>query len=292
MQSELLPTTIRSVTACIDWISATRLIDRDGKADLNNVVYNRFADDEWTETRATNGYTLAWRNDIGIVQMVNPYRKDMGTHVMYTGKVLRKIEEITKVKALDILDYHIRNSDNLTRVDIAIDCYNTGMNIDALAMDWKARNVKTRARTGFRIEDLDGKGTTLYIGSRTKRKKLLRIYDKAAEQKIDGDWIRIELQVMGEPILDMVKLMESGKDDFANIVRSIIKGYCDFNQNSVWNEVFTSDSISISSQKVTKGDTREWIFNQCVPAIVRECRIDATFWEQLQLAFIAEMNEG
>lgn len=284
-------TTIKSISSAIDWISVTcdhSSIRRSGI----NMVYNYFADDAWAECRASNGYTLAHKNDVGIVQMVNLQRYDMGTHIIYSGKTLRKIESTTEKTSMDILRYHIENKDNLRRLDIAIDVWNYGLSIDELAVSWACGDAVSRARTCTEIRDVDGKhGHTLYIGSRKRRKKLLRIYDKASEQGIDADWIRIELQVMGSPIGDVYQALDDAHD-ITSVILGTIRGYCDFPRVALWRDIFDNPAIAVSSIPVHEGDTRTWILKQCLPAIARECRLDIHFWEQFQLALSYEIGEG
>lgn len=86
---------------------------------------------------------------------------------------------------------------NITRLDVALDCFDSEISLDdihdAVVLHnyrtlWKSVDYTTSIRRGQ-----SHCGRTFQFGSR-RSNALLRIYDKAAEQGIDGYWVRLELQ--------------------------------------------------------------------------------------------------
>lgn len=92
----------------------------------------------------------------------------------------------------------------VTRIDIAYDDRPQDAQAGLLDLDTIIEAVKadayvSRARSVRLMQTLKGgKGTTLYFGS-GQSDSLLRIYDKAAEQKLDDEhWVRVEIQLRRE----------------------------------------------------------------------------------------------
>ena len=83
-----------------------------------------------------------------------------------------------------------------TRVDIAIDYYDIDLLNDG--WNWMHKPVKTR-----RFFAPDGKLETLYIGAPSSDRQI-RIYDKAKEQGIEGQWTRVEVQLRHKACKELI----------------------------------------------------------------------------------------
>ena len=163
--------------------------------------------EDWETVRGGVGYDLGARHITGVKKLKSSTREDMGIHVIYSGTSLRRIEEHYKMDLVDLLRFHRLKGDKVARLDVAIDLINTGVAVDDFVRDYHEKRVRTLTKQGTVIKGLDSDDYTFYIGSRKARKKLLRIYNKAAEQKIEGDWIRVELQVMGKPATNLADIL-------------------------------------------------------------------------------------
>ena len=139
------------------------------------------------------GYTNAIRFSNGVVAMNNPNQSRMGTYVVYSGSAIANVMESME----DVIDFHMGMGHRISRLDLAVDAIDSDLDIWELAQQYKEKKCKTAAKSGAIMKDLDYEGDTLYIGSTKKRKKLLRVYNKAVEMGLDGiNWKRIELQLM------------------------------------------------------------------------------------------------
>lgn len=112
-----------------------------------------------------------------------------GIRAVFSGKALP-----TALYGLRVLQSAIENDWKPTRIDIALDTFNFGVTVE----DWY--NEVYEANSGNKQRSIDFKhsrsGDTLTIGSRHSE-KYMRIYDKAAQQGLDNDWVRLEVETKG-----------------------------------------------------------------------------------------------
>lgn len=238
----------------------------------------------WNPCKPKYGYDIGTKHDTGVLKFSSQTRNDMGIHIIYTGKTIRRCQDTYNMNALDILGFHLVKQDKIARMDVAIDFINCDTPVKVFQKAFESGHCKTRLRSASVVKSLTNSGYTLYIGSRKNRKKLLRIYNKAAEQKIDGDWIRVELQVMQEPATVLAyKMFES--DEPEKCIVGAIDKVCSFPTIEVWKEI-TSDNpqIKIGSVGSNDANTRRWLEMQVVPALAREIRLDYDYWIQFKLA--------
>lgn len=279
LQEELQACGIRETRLLIDWISTTAPYVKHEARMIAHPSLGTF--EGWEDSNGKMGYTIGAKHVTGTSILKNDSREDMGVHIIYSGKSLSNIEREFKVKPIDVLRHHIFRRDKIARLDIAIDFINWELNVIDFENAFMNKDCQTRLRSATKVASLTGKGETLYIGSRTKRKKLVRVYDKAAELGLQGDWIRLEYQIMGKPATNAGKLMASEK----SLVDAIIKiavGICTFPTITAFNQATEGIAgVKIGTISGEKGNTREWISKQCVPAIAKLIILDADYWIQL-----------
>ena len=144
----------------IDWLAAT-------SHSLAMPALFHFAypidDPLWHEVRASNGYSRAIENRRGTRIMENVHREDMFTHIVYTGKCLLDHQAEENVACDNILNFHVRRGDVITRIDLAIDVYDSALDIGQLYRSLKVGASTTRMRRYSFITDNDN-GKTLYLG--------------------------------------------------------------------------------------------------------------------------------
>lgn len=85
-----------------------------------------------------------------------------------------------------------------TRVDVAFDVKNSNGTIEELYQSWLQKETKTLARQAMWVESVKSefRANTVYFGARESSPRILRAYDKAAQQKLMGiSWLRLEAEV-------------------------------------------------------------------------------------------------
>lgn len=275
----------------IDWISCTshgRL--KNGFRFCYPTLTNHT---QWEAVKGMMGYDNAYRHTTGVLMLKSSKREDMGTHIVHSGKALSRINERWQRNALSLLEFYVNNGASIARVDIAVDIYNSGMDIASLAKQLKSKKCVTRSKSGLFIESMDGQGDTLYVGSIKKRKKLLRIYDKGAESGVGGDWIRVEYEVHGKPATQAsIEIIES--IDRADTMIRIVKGYADFPDDKIWDEIFGGVApVYLGSQTSSDGDTEDWLMNTVAKVVGRRVALDDTFLSRfMERVAVFELVEG
>jgi DNA relaxase NicK len=267
----------------IDWIEVTAFSI---KTAIDERIYGRAH--KIKHSRGMNGYSDCTTTEHMVKILTSSNRADMGQHIIYSGKSLADIERKGIMTKLQILQQHIDAGHKLTRLDVYVDAINSGLDIDNLFQQARNKLVDTRARKILYMTD-GATGQTLYVGSKSKRKKLLRIYDKAAEQGVDGDWKRIELQVMRDSAYSLASSLSNGQS-MTDLIIGSIRGFADFKTDSVWSAIMDYDKVQIASQRHQGKQTQEWIIKQVIPALARECVADFQFWTQFSLLLNEHME--
>ena len=124
--------------------------------------------------------------------------ENMGVCVDMSGTGCRAFETYSTINWTELMEILFYNHDdyNVTRLDMAYDDHTGILDIDVLRDDTDDHLYVSRSRT-WKVE-YGSKGTTIYHGS-PKSDMYIRIYDKAAEQELEGvHWIRVEMQMRDE----------------------------------------------------------------------------------------------
>lgn len=178
----------------IDWLELTLLRPTYSKKIIDKVSLN-IEDFKKLET-GLNGYKDRYIcQNTGAVFLENGSR-EMGEHLTLSGSACRYyynfIDDLTSLTYLLAHDPAI----NITRLDLALDIFNKGL-FDKCLAEYKKDNFVCKFKTTKHLETKKAgvtTGGTLYFGSRSSQ-VMIRIYDKAAEQKKDLDWTRIEIVI-------------------------------------------------------------------------------------------------
>lgn len=141
----------------------------------------------------------------------------------------------TQLAALDrqnishgrMIDRALACQGKITRLDIAVDLYDWGVDIEAIRKQFEAGEVDTKAGLGglykgIAIDRTAQVGQTLYIGS-SKSNRQMRIYDKAAEQGVPGDWVRVELVARKELAHNIA--LDMSREGVPNAGRAAIRAF-------------------------------------------------------------------
>lgn len=255
----------------IDWISFTDLSRERWRlpAWLNGLASE--------EGKGMNGYDRSKKFTDGTLQLRSSSRPEMGVHYIMTGQVVNRLRErgftdYQTMAYVDARDYR------LSRIDLALDMQNTEFDIDVLIDQWQSEACITSIRSKpHYVADVERQVETLYIGSRKTRKKMLRVYRKDVEMKIDDmKWVRIEAELRGQNAQRAKEAIIDNQDIDISI-RAIIRGIADFPEYDRWIEAMTAIPQKLPVKAWEKGDTRKWLLTQVAPALAREISYDDTF---------------
>lgn len=215
---------------------------------------------------ARNGYKTAWRNCDGAICQWNTERPEMRVLTQYSGRTLERYKD-RGLDACILLQLHgIRDDSRLTRIDLAFDLHDTGKSIPDWYDQLKHGNIKCTTSKSNLIVGVDG-GETLYIGSR-QSDKFLRIYNKAAEQAVPGDWIRVELEIKGDMARELgPKLTNASPLHMAAVAKAILWSMVQFDDD-IWKHLCSDGcmpDIVISHKK--SDNIKGWLADQVAPAL-------------------------
>lgn len=248
----------------IDWLAFTQPLTLLPSPSLYAPVARNSGN--WYVDRPHNGYKTAYRNQHGVLCQWNDERPEMRVHTQYSGETLTRCQD-AGLSPMQIVQCHAIHDDwRLTRIDLAFDLYNSPVDIEGLYKEITKGNIKMSTTKANLLKGADG-GQTLYIGSR-QSDKFIRIYDKAVEQSLPGNWIRIELEIKGEtareigkrlPLLVGAQLSGIAKELLWNMVQFKDKTYQHLCSEK------TPIDFTISHKK--SDNLKSWLADQVAPAI-------------------------
>lgn len=270
------------LSAHVDWISATLLGKKyqlHTKNSIKRIVSGYLPVDisclNWISTKPHNGYTSAMMSETGILVMGNPDRADMGVHIVMSGGTLAN-NELVGITTKSVIDFVVNDEHRMSRLDIAIDARESGLEVETLAQYADNDQWKTKARSAPYIDDKKKQGKTLYVGSMQNRTKLFRVYDKAIEQNVIGDWKRYELALYGQHAISSAK-MASDTDNLESLIQGLIKGFIDFPSDKTYQEIMSSDAIKLAVPQKEQGNTEKWLLSQVAPAMAKVLELHPEF---------------
>jgi len=144
---------------------------------------------------------------------------DVATNLDLQGvKVTMSGSYLLRINTREVIKSVVDNGLNVTRIDVSIDIHDSECKVTQFYDEYRAGHTGRKYVTSL-VEGTTG--ATFYIGSRTSE-KMVRIYDKAAEQGKEGDWIRFELECKGDTARSAIKSLYRGDYGvFAGVIASI-----------------------------------------------------------------------
>lgn len=282
----------------LDWLSFTVKIRRPYDfLDLWNDVPRWFNTRRalWTNAKALYGYTVAISMGVGILAMCHPGKPEMGVHVQLSGQGLEELN-LSTIKLIELLAFVENSGGNVTRVDLAIDAFDSKLSIEYLAFLLEEPTTEAATRKHLYMANSEG-GETLYIGSEASDRRL-RAYNKAAERLSKGadigdntDWIRIELVLRGDKAKAFASMLCKRGGYLPEVVKEWVQGFVKFNGSEAWKNIMgDSKSVAaVSHRKIT--NSQKWLLSTVTKALAREMFRDEQFRERFKERLEAEIYE-
>lgn len=250
----------------IDYLSATVKGNgaRTDFAFLN--AFNELSDPK--PVRAVNGYNMGIQWAFGAMCLWHTEKPAMGTHFILSGKPLAALHN-EGYDAVWLANRFTQSGANLTRIDLALDIYDSGLpKPDEMYYKFKNGEKKGRTRNASLIDRTDT-GSTFYAGS-WHSDRFYRYYNKAAEQGLKTDWMRLELVNKASYARSFqVYFAQNPTVSFAqSVFRGTIKAMANFDIEQ-WKAVLEGEAQKLSLPQHIGGKTREWILTQVASAITR-----------------------
>lgn len=227
----------------------------------------------WIEVAPMNGYSYAVRHPFGHIVMSNLKRADMGVHVMFSGSALNHL--LTGgIDQFALIRWAVGEGAKVTRIDLAVDLYGTPVDMDRLYKSKQVKGHEGAARKRERRENDEG-GYTIYFGSR-KSDKMLRVYNKAAEQGLDGViWTRFEMEFKSDPAHEVATtVMSMTFDDAMLYTMGLVKGQYNAD-DPLYQELLRSSGRQVPTTKDTSNSTLDWLMNSVAKTMAKQMRLNS-----------------
>lgn len=270
-------------TATVDWLSYTAI---GGAGDLPAAVKKY----KLLPGSPMFGYNQAeYYDKVGVKRMWSTIRENMGVHVQYTGKSLMMLQA-DGVKLLDLMAFHGSDEWRCTRIDLALDARDYGLDVNHLIElvevgEWSG---SCRSYAAIRKDGGEG-GVTLYVGARQSEQHG-RIYHKGLQFDKDpnSDWIRLEMTLKGDRARSVAATLPALDDaDIIPFVSGLWEEYILINDD-VYRQVLT-DSVptGIKPGHVVWRNTARWFRRTVMPALSRyfEDQEDRELFEEFRDLF-------
>lgn len=246
----------KEVSALLDWISVTF-------KDTKSVMYPQELTGEKVECKPFNGYNQAVRFSDGRVELRHTTRPEMGTHVVYSGYTLRQSAVLPET----ILRWSLEHGGTVTRLDVAIDCFNCGLKPQRATEEIEHDRCQTKARLFPLWHDAKTPGYTQYVGKKSST-AFCRIYDKAAEMGVSGDYTRVECSFGSNRAHAAALACLRGSD-----YRGVVRGFIDFSDWSEWSEIMSAVPVPTRETR-TLTNTKRWLLSAAASSLARELYLD------------------
>lgn len=249
-----------SLSSCIDWLSMTfHSQDKSAEFILSIKDYGPYI-----EVNARFGYDKAVQYECGMVAMWSLSRDDMGCHIILSGSTLEALA-VAGNSARELLERAIGMHAKITRLDLAIDAQNEGIEIVKI-YDAVAFGVTTGSAKSINLITGNDGGATMYVGSRVSD-KFARLYDKGIQSKIGGDWKRLEVEMKGDVAKEFARVVAMNKHDTIGSFTWAIASKMFFTDTGNY-PVLGTHSTALSMPKIEKKtDTEKWLYNQIIPIL-------------------------
>ena len=153
-------------------------------------------------------------------------KEDDAAHVSLTGVGCRAIERLPDFFSWEVyLSRLLLRGAQFSRVDVAIDDRSGLVTVAKVReAEWVGR-ARGMYDTSSRGKDRVCTGETVYFGRRVSD-TFVRIYNKALEQGVEGDWTRVEVECKRKRAHLMAEAVASG--DLGEVVRGFLMGHLRF----------------------------------------------------------------
>jgi len=280
----------------LDWFSYTfRTINTEDISQSLGAVAFLLADTiDYSDRAKMRGYTAGGFVCDGLGRVAfNLDRPEMGVHLSLSGQALAVLRNRfgsgwdTVQFLRDIFGFVApcvplgEAGGQCTRADYAFDDFQGSLCLPLMQelIEGKFQRdeptMTTRAKSSPRaIRQLDGVGHTIYLGSPSSDTQV-RVYDKAAQQGLDGEWNRVELQVRSDRA-DLLtrRFLEGG----SQVVSEVLLSYLDFKDlgssakrvqdrptASWWSKFLGATDkffLSVGAEVRSLQDSMDWVFSQ------------------------------
>lgn len=291
-----LPSNTGALSTLVDYVGVTFPLD------VTLIKVKEFiGGDGWIE-RPRGGMYYKNCAARGHIRVYYNGREDMGVHVVLSGQACRQLEGEGRVKDWPFFFGRLLVLGcEFSRIDLAIDDRDGLLDLKKIWQHWKAGEMVSRYRKARQVEEVESRGCkesghTIYFGS-GHAETLVRFYDKALEQMVEGPWIRCELQCRDDKAQALAQVLE--RSGTLSTIGSVLKQLVDFKEvgqdsnKSRWKTVsWWTDFIrrvkkcplTVEPHVRSVEDAAQWLLKAVAPTLAMvslACEDSLTFFQDL-----------
>lgn len=190
-------------------------------------------------------------------------------------------------EALMWLEQAIENGWKPTRIDLALDVFDSGFSVESVMLAYEFEHAMNRQKKTQFIRS--SHGDTFYVGSR-QSEKMLRVYDKAGEQGVEADWVRYEMEVKGDAAVQVAVYAISNFKRTAQLHVAMLS--LPNSDIGVLLENYAQGApLEIRNTPSTKEGREKWLLNVVAPALAKLIVDDLGLWNDVYEKINALAND-
>lgn len=260
------------MTVSIDWLSVT-VKSADAFNDAMKIL--ALGQSEWRKSTPRHGYTRCLEHSSGILCMWQIGGGSLGCHVVFSGQTIRNLDGLGK-PIWDVAMAFAASNANITRLDVAFDLFNFGLDIISIYEAMSKGGIEGTASKCSLIQS-GGGGATCYVGSRSST-KMARLYNKGVESEVAGDWSRLEVEFKKE----LAAALVYGAYPTKNIKNMFAGAFSELRKTSALLGAIIEPYMWGSLEVVHTGHVRpnateKWLLGVCAPALANHVHKTQSF---------------
>lgn len=254
------------ISFSLDWIRCT--FPFEGETPVENILAKMGGVGE--ETRPKGSYNNAMAID-NVTVYWHSERPEMRILLEMTGQDLSAYR-VAVGSDRDLLRKLIVMGARFTRLDFAVDFFDTEGSVSDFAAKWRTPALKTKARSMTHItgqSQNEDTGETVYLGSRTST-RMIRVYHKGKQAKTNLDWIRVELEWKAERAIQMASDMRDNGVKLAGL--SHLRDFVEATKFEWFETVFDESYELVNIDTIGRPQTsrERWVWEVVLPAVAKE----------------------
>lgn len=249
----------------LDWLAVTYSASHV----FNDTLPPVLCQSDWKlQGRGRYGYRHMFQNGIG-ASILAAGDERQGIHLVLTGDTLDRIRACSSLTEHSLMEHILSQDGSVSRLDIAIDVYDTSLTPAAMAKAYENHELKTQAKKGRLITGINDDNEGFTLGSRISE-RYMRIYDKRAEQHImDGpSWLRLEMELKRLRARGLATVLAT-ENNTRGVINKAIGDYMSIPNSKTLEEVLRDQTGDIPQEHRKIHSTYKWLMDVVAPSVAR-----------------------
>ena len=261
---------------------------------ITDAAKGYFSLDQTEQAMPLYGYKHALKHiRSGAFYLFGGHTETMGNCAQFGGQAITSLMEESALSSVPAIRRIWDDRWKVTRLDVAIDCFDARISPAAAYLQVQRKNAKTVWRSWRQIVGLNkADGHTVYGGGLESEKRI-RIYDKAAEQGLETHWTRFEMVFSGQRADEAWRSVAQCNTDgeLLAVALKMLASLLDFPNWDTWQQTFGSEQAhDWTPVPRVESDKWRWLMKQVAPTFTDAWESDGD-WRLLD-RFVEELKRS